>query len=53
MNLLVRRRNTLGMLFPLLWFLRDIPTLTKALVLNSLAEKDYKMQLSQSAVRCR
>lgn len=53
MNLLVRKRNTLGMLFPLLWFLRGIPTLIKALVFNSLAERDYKMKLSQSAVRCR
>lgn len=48
-----QEKKHLGMHFPLLWFLRGIPTLTKALVLNSLAERDYKMQLSQSALRCR
>lgn len=42
MNLLVRKRNTLGMLLPLLWFLRGISAWIKALVFNSLLKGPIK-----------
>lgn len=52
-NVLGSNRNDLGMFFPPLVFPQMQPHFDNALLLSSLAERDYKTELLQSAVRCR